>query len=260
MEEKISIIIVSWNVESLLEKCLLSIQKNKSNLNLEIIVVDNDSNDNTREMVREKFPEVKLIANQNNVGFAAANNQGIRESTGNYILLLNPDTEIIKNSLVKSLDFIKQNEKIGILGCKHLNTNLTIQHSVRRFPTITAIALIFFKIYKLLPNLPAIYRYMAKDFDYKVSKKVDQVAGSFMLIRKELLNEIGLLDENFFIWFEEVDLCKRAQDASWEVWYQSSAEIIHHGGSSFKQQMTLKKQKMFFKSALYYFQKHRLLP
>lgn len=252
----LSIIIVSWNTKNLLADCLESIYKNQEDLKLEIIIVDNNSTDGTLDMIQKKFPQVMLIPNQHNVGFAKANNQGIAQSHGEYFLFLNPDTKIIKNSLKRMLDFMEEHQNAGIAGCKHLNPDFTLQPSIRRFPTFWALFFIFTKLAKIFPGLPVVYNYLAKDFDYKSSQRVDQVAGSFLMIRKKALDQVGLFDENFFIWFEEVDLCKRAKNANWEVWYNHSAEIIHYGGQSFKQQLTVKKQKMFFTSAWYYFKKN----
>jgi len=256
---ELSIIIVSWNVKELLKGCLQSIFKFQNNLALEVIVVDNASSDSTVEMIKKEFPNVKVIANTNNLGFAAANNQGIKESTGEYLLILNPDTKIIKDSLKKMLDFIKQNNQVGIAGFKHVNPDFTLQPSVRRFPNFWPLFFILTKIYKIFPKLPAVEDYFAKDLDYKIPQPVDQVAGSCMLIRKKVLEQIGLFDEKFFIWFEEVDLCKRAKSAGLEVWYTPIAEIIHYGGQSFNQKLTWEKQKLFFQSACYYFKKHGFL-
>lgn len=253
---ELSIIIVSWNVKKLLAKCLESIFKNQGNLDLEIIVVDNASKDKTVEMIKQEFSRIKLIANNKNLGFAKANNQGIKQSQGEFILILNPDTEIIGNGLEKMLEFMKQNQKAGIAGCQHLNPDKTIQPSVRRFPTLVPILLILTKIAKILPNLPSLKKYLAKDFNYKQQRQVDQTAGSFLMIRRQVIEKIGLFDEKFFTWFEEVDLCKRAKNAGWEIWYTPVAEIIHHGGASFKQQLTLKNQRIFFQSAWRYFNKH----
>jgi GT2 family glycosyltransferase len=256
MNPKLSIIIVSWNVKIFLEKCLNSIFRNQHNLDLEVIVVDNASTDGTVEMIKQQFPQVNIIANSENLGFAAANNAGILKSQGNYILILNPDTEIINDAIQKSLEFMEKNAQIGIAGCKHLNPDWTLQRSIRRFPKFWPIFFIFTKMTKVFPDIPPVYYYLAKDLDYKISQPVDQVAGSFMMIRKQAIDEIGLFDENFFIWFEEVDLCRRAKEAGWPVWYYSEAQIVHHGGQSFKQELTWKKQNLFFQSAWYYFQKH----
>ncbi len=253
---KLSIIIVSWNVEKLLRKCLNSILKFQGDLDIEVIVVDNVSSDNSAEMVKEEFPKFKLIANKKNLGFAKANNQGILASSGDLILALNPDTEIIDGTLQKMVNFMQKNENIGIAGCKHLNPDLTFQPSVRRFPNLFIILILLTKIAKILPKISFLYKYLARDLNYKITQPVEQVAGSFFLIRKQLIDQIGIFDEKFFIWFEEVDMCKRAINAGWQVWYVSDASIIHHGGQSFKQQLALKNQKIFFNSAWYYLKKH----
>jgi len=255
---ELSIIIVSWNVKKLLKECLLSISKHQGKLELEVIVVDNASTDKTVEMIKNEFAQIKLIPNSTNLGFAAANNQGILKSQGQFILVLNPDTKIIKDALQKMVSFMKKNPQVGIAGCKHLNPDWTLQPSVRRFPNPLALFFIFAKITKFIPNIPPVYNYLAKDFNYKITQPVDQVAGSFFMIRRQVIDEIGLFDENFFTWFEEVDLCQRAKSAGWQIWYNSDTEIIHHGGQSFNQLKTWRKQNLFFQSACYYFQKHGL--
>ena len=253
---EISIVIVSWNVSDLLAACLRSIKKYGTKVRYEIIVVDNNSDDGTVGMIKRDFPEVELIVNPNNRGFAVANNQGILKAGGECILLLNPDTEIMGRTLEKALKAMRINPQIGILGCKHFNPDLTLQPSVRRFPKPWPMLLIFLKIAKILPNLPSLNAYYAKDFEYKYEQEVEQVAGSFFLIRRALIDEIGMLDEQFFIWFEEVDFCKRAREANWLVWFTPAPNIIHHGAQSFQQQLTRQKQKRFFESAWYYFKKH----
>ncbi len=252
----LSIIIVSWQVKDLLEKCLTSIYENQDKLTLEIFVIDNASNDGSVEMVKANFPEVNLITNINNLGFAAANNQGVKKAHGKYILVLNPDTRILEDTLSKMVDFMEKNYKVGITGCKHLNQDLTIQHSVRRLPTILPILLILTKLAKIVPGLPVLRHYLAAEFDYKITQPAEQVAGSFFLIRRETIEEVGLFDERFFLWFEEVDYCKRAKEAGWQIWYEANAEIIHYGGQSFTQKLTFKKQQLFFRSAWTYFKKH----
>ena len=252
----LSIIIVSWNVKGLLKKCLESIFRNQNDLALEVFVVDNASTDETSEMVKNHFPQVQLISNEKNLGFAAANNQGIKQAKGDYLLLLNPDTEIVGSALKTAIDFMKSNQLIGVCGVKHLNPNGTLQPSIRRFPTFWPIFLTLTKLARIFPNLPAINKYLAKDFNYSQAQSVDQVAGSFFLIHRQVIEKIGLLDENFFIWFEEVDFCHRVIKAGWQVWYTPNASIIHYGGQRFKQQFTLKKQWLFFKSAIKYFQKY----
>lgn len=272
----ISVIIVSWNVKSLLEKCLESIFRHASpsspqpsprageGVLFEVTVVDNASTDGTIEMVREKFPQVRFIANAKNKGFASANNQGIKIASGKYILLLNPDTELTENSLKKVFDKMEQNHPlapslvkegglIGVLGCKLLNSDGTLQPSIRRFPRVADIIIIFFKLHKLFPGL--LGRYLAKDFDYTRESAVDQVMGAFICIRRSVIDKIGMLDGGYFIWFEEVDFCRRVRRAGFKVAYWPATSIIHHGGQSFGQVETLRKQWWFFKSAWRYLTK-----
>lgn len=252
----LSIIIVSWNTQELLKKCLYSIYQNRDDLSLEVLVVDNNSTDKTVEMVKKEFPQVKLIINNKNLGFAYANNQAIKLAVGDYILLLNPDTEVLDNSLKQSFEFIKNNQDCGAMGAKLLNSDKSLQSSVRSFPTFWPIFLMLIKAPKILKKIKAIDNYLCVDFDYNKIQVVDQIMGAFMLIPKKVFDKIGLLDENFFIWFEEVDFCRRIKKSGLKVIYNPQVEIIHYGGQSFAQEKIIKKQLLFFKSALRYFLKH----
>lgn len=256
----LSIIIVNWNVKHLLEKCLESIWREEKDLSLEVIVVDNASEDNSRDFLsdlQQKKSSLKAIFNQKNFGFARATNQGIKIAKGNFVLLLNPDTELMPCSLKLSLERIKKDSNIGILGCQILNPDQSIQPSIRRFPQPLTILLTFLKLPKFF-KFKSVDRYLAKDFDYHVEQAVDQVMGAFMLIRREVLNKIGFFDERFFIWFEEVDFCYRAQQAGYQTIYFPGARIIHYGGVSFSQKGLFKKQWWFFRSAWLYFKKHSI--
>ena len=251
----LSIIIVSWNVRDLLEKCLKSVFDQTKNLKFEIFVVDNGSTDDTSKMVLDKFPQVNLFRNNHNLGFAAANNIAIRQAKGEFVLLLNPDTEILDGAIEKMVDFMRAHQEAGIAGPKLLDSDKTLQPSIRRFPTILDQFLILVKIPHLWPNLSVIKRYLAADFDYSRISEADQVMGAFFMVRQELFRQIGLFDEKFFIWFEEVDFCRRAKGAGYKVMYNPGAEVIHYGGKSFKQQGTLVKQWRFFRSMMRYFWK-----
>lgn len=253
---RVSVIIVSWNVRDLLRACLASLSRSAGDFVLEIFVVDNNSADKSAQMVEQEFPQVKLIANKENFGFAAANNQAIRQASGDYLLLLNPDTEVSSQTIAQSIIFMQENERCGVMGPKLLNEDKSVQPSIRRFPTVWPILLMFLKIPKLIPSLAPINRYLATDFDYNKKQSVDQVMGAFMFIRRDVLDKVGLLDEDFFIWFEEVDFCRRVVDAGFQVMYAPNIETIHYGGRSFGQQKTIKKQKLFFNSAWRYFTKH----
>ena len=253
---KLSIIIVSWNTCDLLEKCLHSIQRDLVGSMAEVFVIDNNSNDNTVEMITEIFPRVRLIANKSNDGFAKANNQGIKEATGDYVLFLNPDTELFPDTISKSIEFMASHPDCGVMGPQMLYGDGKLQPSVRRFPTVWPVFLMLIKAPKFFKNIKSINNYLATDFDYNKEQVVDQVMGAYMMTKMEVLNKTGLLDEKFFIWFEEVDLCLRVRKAGYKIIYNPEVKIIHHGGKSFAQQKTINKQKMFFKSAWLYFVKN----
>ena len=252
----ISIIIVNWKVRPLLKKCLDSILKYKDNLNIEIFVIDNDSRDGSPEMIMADYSNVNMISLPSNQGFAKANNLGIKQAKGKYILLLNPDTEVTKGFFKKVIKYLDKHTDIGILGPKILNPDNSIQQSVRRFPTFFSQALVLLKLRNILDN-KFLSHYLHLDFNYHKTQKVDQVMGAAMMIRKSVLDKVGLLDEKFFIWFEEVDYCKRVNDLGSVVKYFSEASIMHHGGSSFNKQLAIKNQIIFNKSLLRYFKKHK---
>ncbi|MEW6407491.1 MAG: glycosyltransferase family 2 protein [Patescibacteria group bacterium] len=276
----LSIIIVNWNTHDLLRQCLKSIYQETKNIDFEIFVVDNNSRDKSVEMVQQEFPQVKLIVNQKNLGFAYANNQAIKRSGGAYILLLNPDTIILENAIEKCIKFLEnqrphynydhnyftkakkiikkssENElkkKIGVLGCKLLNPNKTWQPSCRTFPTLFSQIIILLKIHNLFPSL--IKKYLMLEIDQNKSYEISQVMGAFFLIKKEVIEKIGLLDKKYWIWFEEVDFCKRAKLAGYKIFYWPSASIIHYKAQSFNQVLGIKKQWHLNASMLHYFWK-----
>lgn len=252
----LSIVIVNWKVRDLLEKALRSIFEQTEGISFEVFVVDNNSGDGSAEVVREKFPQVDLTASAENLGFAKGNNLAIKKSRGRYVLLLNPDTEILDNVLEKMVRFMDAHPECGIAGCKLLNADLSLQSSVRAFPDLASQIFILLKIHNFLLHSKAMYRYLAGDFDYEKTQEVDQVMGAFMMIRREVFDKIGLMDETFWLWFEEVDFCKRAKEAGWKIFYTPEAKIIHLYGQSFKQAMSIQKQKVLNRSLAYYFKKH----
>lgn len=252
----LSIVTVNWKVKDLVFRSLESLYKYTSNINFEVFFVDNNSADGSVDLIREKFPQAHVIANQKNLGFAKACNQGIEKSSGDFVLLLNPDTEFFDNALDKLISWMRSHPDVGIAGGKLLNSDHTLQQSVRHFPMFVSQALILLKLHHLLPNLKPLRYYFAKDFDYTKEQVVDQIMGSFFCIRRDLIKQIGPLDERYFIWFEEVDYCKMAKDAGWRVVYTPEFSIIHHGGESFAQVFAFKKQRMFNDSLRKYIHKH----
>ena len=253
---KLSIVIVSWNVRGELIRCLRSIEQNPPGCPYEVIVADNGSKDGTVDCLRHDFPQVKLLANGKNLGFAAANNMAIREASGEYLLLLNPDTQVLQYSLDRLLEWTQAHPDIGICGPKLLNPDGSIQESVRRFPTFRAALYryTFLNYFGLFRH--AHRQWMAKQFDYSRPQEVEQVMGAALLIPRKVLDAVGLLDETFFMYYEEVDLCRRVINKGWKVVYFPDSQIIHLGGKS-SDQIPAQVQFMRICSLLNYFRKHR---
>ncbi len=249
----LSIIIVSWKVKNLLQQCLRSIFQNASGVDLEIFVVDNDSRDGTAEMVCQEFPMIKLIVNERNLGFAKANNQAIKQAGGRYLLLLNPDMRVLPDTLVDMVKFMDEHSEAGVAGCHLVSEKGEIVPHVRRFPTVWDQAAIILKLPHLFPDL--LDNYLMKSFDYSREAVVDSIRGSFFMIRREVIEKIGGLDERYFVWFEEVDYCRQVKQAGWKVMYNPAVKCVDYVGQSFKQMMNCKKQKMFTESMLKYFKK-----
>ncbi len=253
----LSIIIVNWNTRQLLDECLASIYRETKDIDFEVFIVDNNSSDHSAKMVKEKYPQTRLIENKENRGFAAANNQAIKLAGGEYILILNPDTIILNNALTKAVKILEAKPDAGILGARTYNKDMSQQKTVRKNPTLATQLIFPRKMKQLFPNWKALKNYYQDDFNYTAEDFVEQIQGSFMLIKKEVFDKIGLLDEKFFVWFEEIDFCKRTRTAGYKILYSPEVEIIHYGGESFSQVPTIKKQRMYSQSLLYYFWKHK---
>lgn len=252
----ISIVIVSWRVKKALADCLASIEKYSGETQVETIVVDNNSKDGTVEMIEEDFPEVKVIANDSNNGFAKACNQGLEISNGEYVFLLNPDTKVLPGSLKKLEAILYNNPSVGIVGPKILNRDGSIQKSVRRFPDLLSQILVLLKLVNINSNLKPLKNYLQKDFDYTTEQEVEQLMGAALMFRKDLIKKIGKLDERFYIWFEEIDYCYRTKKANLKVLYTPEASVVHQRGASFKQVLPLRRQLIFNTSLLKYFAKN----
>lgn len=232
----LSIIIVNWNTRDLLRECLQSIFKNPPQVEFEVFVVDNASTDGSVEMVRENFPQVNLIENQENIGFARANNQGIRASSGKYVFLLNSDTLIFPDTLANLLSFADARPTAGIVGCKVLDRDGRIDYGcARHFPTIGGEFFNITYLNKVFPKNRLIGRYQMRYWEHNDSREVDCVLGACMLLRRDMLNQVGLLDERYFMYGEDIELCWRAKKRGYEVYFCSDAVIQHFGASSTRQ-------------------------
>ncbi len=204
----------------------------KGELKIEIIVVDNGSKDGSIEMVHSEFPDTIIIANNLNLGFAAANNQGIKCSRGQFVLLLNSDTKILDNAMDKTITFMKKNPDASIVGCKLLNPDGTLQPSCRSFPSIWNIFTESTFLYKIFPKNKLLGKYYMCYFEHNSILQVDVVMGAFMMIRREVFENIGYFDEAYFMYTEETELCFRAKARSYNVYFLPTSQIIHYGGGS----------------------------
>ena len=228
----LSICIVNWNTETFLRDCLRSIYQGTSKLSREIFVVDNASKDGSVEMVRNLFPDVCLIVNQQNKGFATANNQAIRFAKGRYILFLNPDTLIHDGALETMVQFMERHPEAGGVGCRLLNADGSVQHSIRRSPSFGVI-LLESTILKRIPFLRGrVGDFKAKDFSFDKTEEVDAVCGAGLLVRKSVLDEVGPMDEGYFMFIEELDLCQRMRAKGYKIYFIPDAQMTHFGGES----------------------------
>lgn len=249
----LSIIIVSWKVKDLLRDNLAAIYQKTHGIDFEVFVVDNDSQDGSVEMVKAEFPQVHVIANNFNAGFARANNQAITNAQGRYVLLLNPDMRVHDTTLHDMVQWMDSHPEAGVAGCHLIDEQGNTVPHVRRFPGLLDQAAIVLKVPHLVPGI--LNRYMMTNFNYLEQATVDSIRGSFFMIRREVIEKLGGLDERYFIWFEEVDYCKQAIKAGWKVMYTPAIQCTDFVGKSFAQVMGLKKQKMFTESMTKYFNK-----
>ena len=253
---KLSVIIVNYNVEHFLEQCLISVRVAMKNIDGEVFVVDNNSIDGSVKMVREKFPEVKLIANQKNVGFSKANNQAILRASGEYVLLLNPDTVVEHDTFEKVIRFMDDHPEAGALGVKMVDgAGHFLPESKRGLPTPEAAFYKMFGISKLFPKSKRFSKYHLGYLDENKIHEVEVLAGAFMLIRKKVLDVIGLLDESFFMYGEDIDLSYRIIKAGYKNYYFPETRIIHYKGESTKKS-SVNYVIVFYKAMVIFAKKH----
>ncbi len=228
----VSIVIVSFNTRDMTRDCINCVIRNASNVTYEIIAVDNASKDGSADMIEREFPDIKLIRLHENMGFAGGNRPGMKAAAGRYILLLNSDAFIEEETLKKTITYMDKNPETGILGCKLVNTDRTMQPSARMLPG---------PLNKLLTMSGLSDRYSKSRFfgrvdfswwDHSTPKSVGWVVGAFFLIRRETMEDIGYLDDRYFLYFEEVDYCLTAKRSGWDVVFYPYTEVIHLGGQS----------------------------
>lgn len=249
----LSVVVVNWNTRDLLKQCLHSVRETVGELNVESIVVDNASTDGSSAMVRREFPEVRLIENVENVGFARANNQALQISQGRLVLLLNSDTVVRAGALQAMCHFMDQHPEAGIVGAKLLNPDGSFQASYLDFPTILSEVLLLTKLYLLFypPCFPSYSLARSREI-----READWVSGACLAIRRAALEQVGGLDEDYFMYSEEVDWCWRVKQAGWKIFYIPQAEVLHWGGQSMKR-IPVHKRARVYKGKVLFFRKHR---
>ncbi len=226
---QLSIIIVSWNVRDLLRKCLASLVPGAAAA--EIIVIDSASNDGTAAMVSAEFPQISLIASRDNLGYSRGNNLGLRQARGRYLLLLNPDTEMAGDALGTMCAYLDEHPSVGVVAPQLLNPDGSVQPSRRRFPRL---ATTFFESTWLQAWSPpgVLEHYYAHDLAADRAVEIDWAVGAALMVRRAVVEQVGGLDESFFMYSEELDWCRRIRSAGWQVVYLPSARIVHHEGRS----------------------------
>lgn len=230
----LSIIVVNWNVCALLRRCLTSVESNRGDLPLEVIVVDNASSDDSVAMVEQEFPQVRLIASRENLGYTGGNNLGAGEAQGRYLLILNPDTEIIGDALQQMVAYLDENPQVAVVGPQLLYPDGSVQPSRRRFPKL-AMAFIGDSVpfgRRWFPNSKLEQAFFMADSPDDKIQSVDWLVGAALMIRREMWQKVGPLDDLFFMYFEELDWCKRCRDAGGEIHYLPKAQVIHHHGAA----------------------------
>lgn len=223
----LSIIILNYKTKGLVKQCIRNVKVATANLDYEIIVVDNGSGDGCEQMMKENFSDIKFIQTGKNLGFAAGNNTGIKEAKGEYIMLLNPDVTVLNHSIEKMHQFMKENKEAGLVGPRLINPDGSYQLSCRTFQTLKLILYRRTPLGKLPFAKSKLADHLMLDFDHQTNKKVDWVMGACMLVRKLALDKVGLLDERFFFYVEDMDWCRRFWMNDYQVHYLAQAEMVH---------------------------------
>jgi len=262
----VSINIVHYNTPRLLRQTLFGIQRAAPKLNYEVIVVDNNPEMRVADMIKQEFPEVKVIVSDRNVGFGQGVNKAFEQAQGKYLLVSNPDISMLPGSLEKLVKYLDENDKVGIVGSQLKNPDGQVQYSCYRFTQPKTV------IYRRLPFVDRIAsvrqhidHYLMADWDHQQTRDVDYLLGACMLVRKEALDQVGSFDPNFFLYFEEQDLCRRFWKQSWRVVYHPASVMVHYhrresAEGNIVQQLLNPVTRHQIRSAIYYFQKYNKEP
>ncbi len=271
----LSIIIVNWNVRDLLHQCLKSIFLFTENIDYEVIVIDNNSDDGSVQMLNfltfsaqggslptgqagalgGEHPNLQVIFNEKNVGFSKANNQGLQKAKGKYVLFMNPDMELVENTPKLLYDYMEGKSDVSASTCQLQYGDGHRQPNIKRDPSFLSQLWILYKLHHFWQPW-FLKKYLAKDFDYAHEQEVEQIMGAFVFIRRDIMLKIGGWSEDYFIWWEDLDLCKRLRKLGEKIMYTPISRVIHYEGRSFTQQLSLIKQKQFNRGMLIYFKKY----
>lgn len=248
--------VVNWNTADMLDRCLASIYQEGAGYEIEVLVADNASRDGSADLVEARYPQATLVRNDENLGFARGHQALFERSRGRYHILVNSDVRLQPGCLTRIEERMRADERIGVLGCRLLRDDGTIQQCCRRFPTLWYQAIEASGIGRLFPGSGWLNAYRMGDFDHTTSREVDQVMGSFFLVRRSLIDAIGTLDTAFFMYYEEVDYCLRCRRAGYKVYYEAAAAVVHEGGGSSKL-VRVATVRRTVRSMHHYFRKHR---
>lgn len=226
---------MNWNTRELLRACLHSLYRHSLTETFEVIVVDNASSDGSAAMVCTEFPQATLIANTENLGYARGNNQAMQQARGEFVLLLNPDTEVFPETLNRAVAFLRAHPESGAIGAKQRFPDGRVQASVRGFPTPANLLFEVSGLARLFPHSRKLGGYRMRWFDYNHTAEVDQPMATFLMTRRAVIERVGLMDEDFPLFFNDVDWCYRIKQAGWKIYFVPEVEILHHGGASTRQ-------------------------
>ena len=250
----LSIIIVNYNTREHLKNCLESIYNTRQEVSYEVWVVDNNSTDSSSTMVEIEFPQVRLIKNSENSGFARANNQAIKQAEGSFILLLNPDTIVFDHVFDRTIDFLQETPETGMVTCKLVKPDGTLDLACRRsFPSAFDGFCRASGLSKMFPKSHLFAQYNLTFLDENEISEVDAINGAFMMVKREALSDVGLLDEDYFMYMEDLDWCFRFKQKGWKVYYVPNTKVIHLKGESGKENSNgmisefYKSMEMFYK-------------